>query len=157
MDERFPEAALPRIEVRESPEGFCLLADLPGLSKENVELTVEGDVLTIACERKAPESPESHTWHIAERAYGSFARSFKLPFVPDAARVTADLQNGVLTVQVPKAAAQERGRRIPIGAARPMQLEKAATGDEAFSASAESESQRAIDKAAAREPQGVSS
>ncbi len=92
-----------RVDWRETPEAHVFKADLPGLKKEEVKVEVEeGRVLKISGERKREQEEKSDTWHSVERSSGSFVRRFRLPenSKPDA--VKAAMENGVLTVTVPK-------------------------------------------------------
>lgn len=140
-----------RLDVHETGSDIVVAADLPGLAKADLELRVEGDVLTIAGERNINRT-ENETWHIAERIWGRFERSLKLPFAPDPAQVTADFENGVLTIRVPKGAIQERGRRIEIGGSETPSLTGEASSSSAGGASESAD--RAIGKAA-RKPESV--
>jgi len=92
----------PAIDVKETPEGLTVTAELPGLDQSDVEISLEEDVLTIKGEKKAEATREEKGMHIQERSYGSFARSLQLPFAPKADAVTASFAKGVLTVTLPK-------------------------------------------------------
>jgi HSP20 family protein len=92
----------PAIDVKETADGLTVTAELPGLSEQDVELTLEDDVLTIRGEKKAESEREERGVHIQERSYGSFARSLQLPFAPKADSVTASFSKGVLTITLPK-------------------------------------------------------
>jgi HSP20 family protein len=94
---------LPAVDVRDSDEAFVFTAELPGIAKEAVEITVEDGVLTLKGERRFTENDEEKNYRRIERAYGSFARSFTLPSAVDAERIEASFDNGLLTVTVPKA------------------------------------------------------
>nr|AAD09181.1 cytosolic I small heat shock protein HSP17.2IB [Funaria hygrometrica] len=92
-----------RIDWRETPEAHIFKADLPGLTKEEVKVQVlEGRTLEICGERKKEEVQKSDTWHRMERAQGSFMRRFRLPEGTNTDDVKAQVQDGVLTVTVPK-------------------------------------------------------
>jgi HSP20 family protein len=108
-----PLGWIPPCEITESPETLVLVAELPGIAPEHVQLSLEGDILTLRGERTiAKSSPESKV-HLTERNYGTFVRSFTLPRSVDAARVRAEWRDGVLTVTMPKTAASA-GRVIDI-------------------------------------------
>lgn len=92
----------PAIDVKETNEGLTLTAELPGLSEQDVEISLEDDVLTIRGEKKAETTREEKGVHIQERSYGSFARSLQLPFAPKPESVTASFSKGVLTITLPK-------------------------------------------------------
>ena len=84
-----------------SEHELVLKAELPDLSRDEIDITVENFVLTLKGEKKlAPEVKEEQFHHI-ERSYGSFSRSFSLPRTVDATKVAADYKNGVLTVRLP--------------------------------------------------------
>jgi len=93
---------------------------LPGVSPEDVDLTLEKGVLSITARRHGAEAGEGetkHQWHLQEFGRGEFTRAIVLPFPADANGVTADFTNGVLTVTVPKAA-EAKPKRIRVGAGR---------------------------------------
>ncbi|MCU0985852.1 MAG: Hsp20/alpha crystallin family protein [Acetobacteraceae bacterium] len=107
----------PAIDVKETPEGLTVTAELPGLDQGDVEIALDEDVLTIKGEKKAETSREEKGVHIQERAYGSFSRSLQLPFAPKADAVSAAFAKGVLTVTLPKPAeAEKKTSRIEIKA-----------------------------------------
>ena len=93
---------VPPVDIYQTSEHELVLkAELPDLSREEIDITVENFVLTLKGEKKlAPEVKEEQFHHI-ERSYGSFSRSFSLPRTVDASKVAADYKNGVLTVRLP--------------------------------------------------------
>jgi HSP20 family protein len=105
----------PSLDVHESGDGFCVTADLPGVSPEDIDLQVEGDLLTICGESKREQERDDKGYHVMERSSGSFRRSLRLPFEPDPDQVKAECRNGVLTVHIPKAGQQQRSRKIAVG------------------------------------------
>ncbi|GAV74505.1 HSP20 domain-containing protein [Cephalotus follicularis] len=99
-----------RIDWKETPEAHVFKADLPGLKKEEVKVEVEGDrVLQIRGERKVEKEDKSDTWHRVERSSGTFQRSFRLPENVKMDDIKASMENGVLTVTVPKVEADLPG------------------------------------------------
>jgi len=96
---------LPAVDVRESDEAFVFTAELPGLIKEDVTITIEDKVLTVSGERKFEGKKENQNYHRIERAYGTFARSFSLPHEVDQDEIAATFENGLLTISIPKAEA----------------------------------------------------
>ncbi|OWM86204.1 hypothetical protein CDL15_Pgr011028 [Punica granatum] len=92
-----------RIDWKETPEAHVFKADLPGLKKEEVKVQVEDDrVLQISGERNVEKEDKNDTWHRVERSSGKFLRRFRLPENARMDQVKASMENGVLTVTVPK-------------------------------------------------------
>lgn len=103
----------PAVDVVETPERYEVRAELPGVKKEDVEINVENNVLTLRGERKFEKDEQKENFHRIERAYGSFVRSFTLPTRVNPEQVEAKFDTGVLTIQIPKAA-EARPRKIEI-------------------------------------------
>ncbi|XP_054797334.1 17.5 kDa class I heat shock protein-like [Prosopis cineraria] len=92
-----------RIDWKETPEAHVFKADLPGLKKEEVKVEIEeGRVLQISGERTKEKEDKNDTWHRMERSSGRFMRRFRLPENAKVEQVKASMENGVLTVTVPK-------------------------------------------------------
>ncbi|XP_068636136.1 18.1 kDa class I heat shock protein-like [Aristolochia californica] len=92
-----------RIDWKETPEAHIFKADLPGLKKEEVKVEVEeGRVLQISGERSKEKEEKNDKWHRVERSSGKFLRRFRLPENAKVDQVKAAIENGVLTVTVPK-------------------------------------------------------
>ncbi|CAN1167063.1 18.2 kDa class I heat shock protein [Linum perenne] len=92
-----------RIDWKETPEAHVFKADLPGMKKEEVKVEVEDDrVLQISGERNVEKEDKNDTWHRVERSSGKFVRRFRLPENAKMEEVKAAMENGVLTVTVPK-------------------------------------------------------
>lgn len=92
-----------RIDWKETPEAHVFKADLPGLKKEEVKVDVEdGRVLQISGERSKEQEEKNEKWHRVERSSGKFLRRFRLPQNAKMDEVKASMENGVLTVTVPK-------------------------------------------------------
>jgi HSP20 family protein len=92
----------PAIDVMETNEEFQIRAELPGVEKKDVKLSVENGVLLISGHREQEKEEKGKRYHKIERAYGHFARSFTVPEAVDPEKVTADFKNGLLTVRLPK-------------------------------------------------------
>lgn len=92
----------PLVDVMETDAEFQIRAELPGVDKENVKLSVEDGVLIISGRREPEQEENGMRYHRIERAYGSFARSFAVPDTVDQQKVTAEFKNGLLTVHLPK-------------------------------------------------------
>jgi HSP20 family protein len=92
-----------QVDWRETPEAHIFKADMPGLKKEEVRVQVlDGRTLEISGERKKEEVQKGDTWHRVERSIGKFSRRFRLPENSNVDQVHAQVQDGVLTVEVPK-------------------------------------------------------
>ncbi|MEY8875844.1 MAG: Hsp20/alpha crystallin family protein [Leptothrix sp. (in: b-proteobacteria)] len=108
-------AVLPAVDVYEDEAGITLLADLPGVPKDRLELKVEGDALTIEG-NMLPLTPEGVEPVYAELRVPRFRRSFTLSRELDTARIDANLKDGVLTLRIPKQAhAQPRRIEVSVG------------------------------------------
>ena len=103
----------PLVDIVETEQAYEVRAELPGVARENVQVAIENNVLTLAGERKFEKDVNKESYHRIERAYGTFSRSFTLPNRVDAERVEAKYENGLLTVAIPKAA-EARPRKIEI-------------------------------------------
>ena len=115
--------SMPRIDVHEDNHELCIAAELPGVTQSDLDLRLEGDVLTIAGEKKNQNEQKPQNYHVMERSYGRFQRVLQLPFAPNPEQVRAHFENGVLIVRVPKQAQQQRSRRIEVqgGSSSPKQ------------------------------------
>ncbi|KAL0014454.1 hypothetical protein SO802_001523 [Lithocarpus litseifolius] len=99
---------------KETTEAHVFIADLPGLNKEelNVEVVDDGRVLQLSGERKEEKGDENVKWHTGERFRGKFLRRFRLPENAKTDEVKASMENGVLTVTVPKQEPKKPERRV---------------------------------------------
>ncbi|KAI4306774.1 hypothetical protein L6164_030022 [Bauhinia variegata] len=92
-----------RIDWKETPEAHVFKADLPGLKKEEVKVEIEeGHVLQISGKRSREKEEKNETWHRVERSSGRFLRRFRPPENAKVEQIKASMENGVLTVTVPK-------------------------------------------------------
>ena len=108
-----PRRWIPAMDLVETEGDFVLKADLPGLKEEDVNIEVEENVLTVSGERKAEHEDKREGYVRVERSYGSFRRSLTLPKGVDAEAVTANFDNGVLEVHIPKPE-ERKPRRVAI-------------------------------------------
>jgi HSP20 family protein len=93
------------LDVHENDDAFVVETDLPGMSPENINVSLHDNMLTISAESKQEEKRDSQNKLISERRYGSFHRSIRLPNSVDADRVEANFENGVLRLSLPKSEA----------------------------------------------------
>lgn len=103
----------PAVDIRETDEALILTAELPGLTKEDVQITLENQVLTLSGERKFEKEAKGENFHRIERSYGAFTRAFTLPTHVKTEKVDASFEHGVLTVTLPKME-ESKPRRISI-------------------------------------------
>ena len=92
----------PAADIVESNGGYKVTVELPGMTDKDVQVTMSDDLLTIRGEKRVAHDEDKDNYHISERSYGSFQRSFALPAGVDAGNITAECANGVLTVKLPK-------------------------------------------------------
>ena len=106
---------VPAMDLVETDDNLVLRADLPGLSRDDVEIEIKDGVLTVSGERKAEHEEKSEGFYRVERTFGRFSRSLSLPEGINADRVAADFEDGVLEVRIPKPEAR-KPHRVEIGA-----------------------------------------
>jgi HSP20 family protein len=92
-----------------------LKADLPGVKSEDIDVSVKGDLLTVSGKREQEKQTNEEHWHMVERSFGSFTRSFTLPEAVDTKALDAELKDGVLTLTLPKAP-EAKPQRVQIKA-----------------------------------------
>ena len=106
----------PPVDLYETATDFILTADLPGLSREQIDVNVDENRVLIRGERMGgPGDMPCEQFHRVERGHGRFSRSFPLPEAIDITNVTADLKDGILTVTIPKARGRD-ARRVAVTA-----------------------------------------
>jgi HSP20 family protein len=93
---------MPGVEVYERANKFVVRAELPGMKKEEIDVSVVGDTLTISGERKAESEVKDEDYYRCELCYGKFSRSVGLPAAVNAAKVDASYENGILEITLPK-------------------------------------------------------
>lgn len=105
----------PASDASSDDKAYRISIELPGVSEEDVTLTVENGVVSVKGEKRTEKEEKGDTWYFSERQYGSFSRTFRLPADADQDKVGAELKDGVLTVTVPKRAeAAPEQRRIKV-------------------------------------------
>jgi HSP20 family protein len=106
---------LPPIEVRERDNNLEILAELPGMNKEDVNVEVRPEGVVIEGEKKREKEVEEAGVHTTERSYGHFVRVVPLPEGAEGEKAKAEFKNGVLQIRVPYSEEHRKSRRIPIG------------------------------------------
>ena len=103
----------PNVDIFENKDQIVIEAELPGMNREDFDLSVENNVLTLYGERRFEKKDEGDNYHRVERSYGSFSRSFTLPQTVSAEGANAEFRNGVLRVSLPKRE-EVKARKIQI-------------------------------------------
>jgi HSP20 family protein len=106
MWRRLPEEEFnwaPTMEILEKGKNYIMRMELPGISQEDVEISVSGDTITVKGERKPLEETKGEEYQMCEFCYGSFTRSITLPQTVNADKIEADFENGILEIRIPKA------------------------------------------------------
>lgn len=110
------DVVMPSIDVRENDKEVVVEAELPGAEEKDVHVTLREGVLTIKGEKKSEREERKDDYHLTERSYGSFERSFRLPDAVDDEKIAASFDKGVLRVTLPKRPEVAKAeKRIPIG------------------------------------------
>jgi HSP20 family protein len=89
-------------DVKETKDAFTFKADLPGMKPEDIDVKINQNRLTVSGKREAEKTDKGDTYYTYERSYGAFTRTFTLPEGVDADKIEANLENGVLTMKLPK-------------------------------------------------------
>lgn len=104
---------VPAVDIEERKEDYRLVADLPGLTADDVDVTIENGVLTVSGERKGERVDEKDGYRRVERTFGRFRRSFTLPKGVSPDKISAHTENGQLQVVIPKPA-EESPRKVKV-------------------------------------------
>jgi HSP20 family protein len=106
----------PASEASGGERTYDISMELPGVSEDDVELTLEGDMLTVRGEKRTHEERKGDTWFFSERQYGAFRRSFRLPEDAETQGVSAHMKDGVLHISIPRREASPKAsvRKIDI-------------------------------------------
>lgn len=123
-EEGFATSWTPRVNIFENKDSLVLEAELPGMSRDDFDLSIENNVVTLKGERRFEKKDEGDNYHRIERSYGSFTRSFTLPSTVSSENVKAEFNNGVLNVSFAKRE-ETKARKIEIagGDATPKTIE----------------------------------
>jgi HSP20 family protein len=98
----FPSWSLLAGELEETPKDVMVRLELPGMDKDDCQITIEGNMLHLSGEKRFERETHDSTYHVMERAYGSFQRSIPLPRNVNIDKAQASFKNGVLTIRLPK-------------------------------------------------------
>jgi HSP20 family protein len=107
------ESWMPSVDILEKDGNLLLRAELPGMTEKDIDLKLEGNILTLKGERKMENEDSKSTFHRIESYHGSFTRSFRLPETVDMEKIGADYKNGVLTITLPQKP-EVKPREIPV-------------------------------------------
>ena len=99
---------VPRVNTREGDDAYYIEVDLPGVKKDDININVDDNTLTISGERKIKEEHKEDNFYKVESVYGKFERSFSLPEDVDTDKIEAEHKNGVLEIKIPKVAKVEK-------------------------------------------------
>lgn len=115
----------PSVDIFENQDKIVLEAELAGMNPEEVDISIENNIITLKGERKFEKTEDKDNYHRVERSYGSFVRSFTLPRTVVGDEAEANFENGILKVTLPKRE-EAKARKIEIkGAEKPVKIEKA--------------------------------
>jgi len=104
----------PKVNTRETEDNYHIEVELPGVKKEEVNIEVDGNVLSISGERSVKEEHKDENYHKVESRFGRFSRSFTLPEKVDVSNIEAEFVNGILEVQIPKLKVDNLSTKITI-------------------------------------------
>lgn len=107
------ETWTPSVDLYENKDQIVLDAEIPGMKREDFDLTIEHNVLTLRGERRFEKNDEADTYHRVERLYGTFSRSFTLPPTISEEGATADYENGILRIMLAKRE-ELKARRVEV-------------------------------------------
>lgn len=109
------EGIMPTVDIFEEGDDVVLKTELPGMKKEDIDVSMTANSVTISGEKKHEEKVEKKNYYRMERSYGSFTRSFRLPAEVQTHKVKANFKDGVLEVRIPKTEeAKSKEKKIPI-------------------------------------------
>lgn len=94
---------MPRVEMYEEKDELVVKAELPGVRKEDLDISINGDVLSLKAEKKQEKVAEEAGYYLCERSFGQYSRSVSLPFAIDTGKTSATFENGILEIRLAKA------------------------------------------------------
>jgi len=105
---------IPKVNTREDENAYYIEVELPGVNKEDVDIKVDGNVLTVSGERKIKKEVKEEDYYKVESKYGTFSRSFTLPEKVDVANIQAESQDGIIEIVIPKLKVDTSSKKIEI-------------------------------------------
>lgn len=99
---KYTDSFSPKIDISEGEKNINVVAEIPGVSKEDIKIVLQDNILTIEGEKKKEEINKEDNFYRSERSYGSFKRCFTLPAEVDSDKVDAKFENGILKIAMPK-------------------------------------------------------
>ena len=92
----------PHLDIAENDSNFIINVELPGLKQDDITITIQNDVLALKGEKTVEKDSKNHNYHLCERSYGNFVRSFRLPNHINSEKIDASFKDGILTLILPK-------------------------------------------------------
>ena len=111
-DDLYSNEWQPLVDVKENSKSYILVADMPGVKKNNIEAKIKENVLIIKGDKKLDDEKNKDDYHYSERKVGKFARSFKLPKSIIEDKISANFKDGSLTITIPKAEKEKPNDRL---------------------------------------------
>jgi HSP20 family protein len=105
---------IPKVNTREGKSAYHIEVELPGIKKEDVDVKVDGNILTISGERKIKDEVKEEDYYKVESRYGEFSRSFTLPEKVDVENIHAESDNGIVEIVIPKLTIDTSSKKIEI-------------------------------------------
>ena len=111
----FSETSFPAIDVSETEDAIDVSAEVPGVKEDDLDVSISGQTLILKGTKSSDHEEKKEDYHLSERSYGSFRRSFRLPDDIDPDKISAKFDKGVMTISLPKCGdAKPKGRSIPL-------------------------------------------
>lgn len=101
-EEEFRNTGWPLVDIEEKEKGFDIVAEVPGMTKKDIEIEIDNNLLNIKGEKKEESEESEKNYHRKETFEGKFCRTFRLPETIDEEKIKANFENGILKVHVPK-------------------------------------------------------